>query len=165
MPDVILKTKPETKEMRLTPEMKEKLSGFLGFSKNPIFKYVPEVYRQKDEKGNYIFPKEVWPVFTLKGRTGLEIAELEDNSGYFDTEGKKMHVTLGSQRIKMLGTNILGWSNFYDDNDELIECKRVAGEVYKTSMQRLPDKLQRELFNAINEQSRLTEEELQGLES
>ncbi len=155
----------QTKEMRLTPEIKEKLSGYIGFTKNPVFKYVPKIYREKDEKEEYIIPQAVWPVFTLKGRTGLEIAELEDNSGYFDSEAKRMHITVGTQRIKLLKTNILGWSNFYDDNDEIIECKRVAGEVYKTSMQRLPDKLQRELFNAINTQSRLADEELLGLES
>lgn len=154
----------KTKEMRLTPEMKKKLLGFIGFTKDPVFKYVPKIYREKNEKGEFEIPKSLWPVFTLKGRTGLEIAELEDNTGYFDADAKRMHITMGSQRIKMLATNIMGWSNFYDDNEEIIECKRVGGEIYKTSLQRLPDLLQKELFEAINMQSRLSEEELQGLE-
>ena len=155
---------PETKDVRLTPEMKKKLAGFIGFTKDPVFWYVPKAYREKDEDGKYIIPKAVWPGFKLKGLTGLEAADMEDNIGTFDTEAKRMHITMGNQRLELLKTNILGWKNFYDEEDKEILFSRSAGEVEKQCLGRLPDQLQRELFNAISDRSLLSEEELLGLE-
>ena len=155
----------ETVDVKLTPELKKKLKGFLGFTTTSEFKYVPRIFREKNEDGEYIIPKELWPVFNLKGKTGIEIADEEDNSGYLDPDSNKIHLTAGKRRLGVLEKNILGWKNFRDEEGNLIEYKRVGGVIYKTALQRIPAPLQLELHEAINEQSRLSEEELRGLES
>jgi len=154
----------EVVDVRLTPELKEKLRGFLGFTKTTDFLYVPKVYREKDDAGEYIVPKDLWPVFKLRGKTGIEVAEEEDNSGYLDPNSNRIHLTAGKRRINLLEKNILSWKNFRDEDGNVIEHVTVAGKVYKTALQRIPAPLQVELNEAINEQSKLSEEELRGLE-
>jgi len=154
----------QVKDVKLTPELKEKLKGFLGFTKDPTFLYTPKVYREKGDDGEFIIPKAMWPVFKLKGKTGIEIANDEDNAGYLDPGTNRLHITTGKQRLELLKQNIIGWKNFVDENGDEVTFTAPGGELYKTVLQRIPAPLQRELHEAINEQSRLNEEELQGLE-
>jgi len=151
----------ETVNRVLTPELQEKLNKVSGLTKEHTFLYVPKVYR---EIGPDLIPKSEWPVFKLRGKNGLEIAEAEDNSGYMDTEQQRLVITAGKARLQTLANNILGWKNFKDREGNLVEFVQEKNVVYKTALQRLSAELQRELHEAINEQSVLTEEELQGLE-
>ena len=145
----------------LSPELEEKLNKVRGLTKTHEFLYVPKVYR---EAGPDVIPKSEWPVFKLKGKDGLEIADAEDSSGYVDTTTNNLHLTAGRARIETLSKHILGWKNFFDRSNEEIKFVKDGDKVYKTCLQRLPSDLQRELHEAINEQSILTEEEIQGLE-
>jgi hypothetical protein len=148
-------------EKKITPELEAKLNKIRGLSQTHEFLYVPKVYRLA---GEGVIPKSEWPIFKLKGKNGLEIAEAEDNAGYMEAETTHVVLTGGKARIATLGKHILGWSNFKDRDGVEIKFHAEGGVVYKTSMQRLSAELQRELQEAINEQSVLTEEELQGLE-
>jgi len=149
----------ETKDMRFTPELQEKLRGFLVFSKESTFKYVPKVFREHA-------PKDLWPVFILRGKDGVESAKVEDDAGWVDPATKAIHFTLGSQRLNLLASNIAGWSNLFDASDNEIKFEKNSNKkVSEKCLRRFPSDLQIELQNAIIEQSRLSEEELQGLES
>ena len=74
--------KNEVVDLKMTPELQKKLKGYLGFKIDPIFLYVPKVYRKEKD-----IPKSMWPVFKLRGKTGYEIAEAEDNAGFWDSSG------------------------------------------------------------------------------
>ena len=67
----------ETQELNLTAEMREKLNRTLGFNVKAEFPYVPIDYRNPENE----IPKELWPVFILTSKDGIEVAELEDNAG------------------------------------------------------------------------------------
>jgi hypothetical protein len=168
-----------TTKLKLTPEMLERLKNCTGFEIGNTFKYVPKDFRMKDESGNYVVPKEFWPVFTLKSKDGLEIAKIEDNSGFvsYRPDGStEWHGRSGEKRIATLEAGIVKIKNLplengdtfldYDSTKEEIaindKVSRCAGrDVIKYL--RVP--LQIELQEAINERSVLTEEELRGLES
>ena len=146
-------------------ELQKKLNKITGLTVEHNFLYTPKVYREAlNEAGDYIIPKEEWPVFKLKGKNGIEIAEAEDNSGYVETGTSKLVLTSGKARIETLKKHILSWKNFKDREGNDIPCTIKNGEVYHTCLMRLPADLQRELHEAINEQSILSPEELEGLE-
>ena len=155
----------EQVKKELTPEVQKKLNKVLGLTKEHVFLYVPKIYR---ELGDELMPKSEWPIFKLKGKNGLEIADAEDNSGYMETSeteaASKLIITTGKVRIETLSRHILGWKNFKDREGELVKFTKDGDKVYKTCLMRLSADLQRELHDAINEQSVLTPEEIQGLE-
>jgi hypothetical protein len=152
------------KKMVITPELKARLAGFLGFTKDPVFFYVPEIFREKNDKGDFIIPRENWPVFKLKGKTGIESAEDEDDVGTVDFVNRQMYMKVGHQRINLLSKHILGWKNFLDIKGEEIEFKTVDGVLDIEALSRVQVPLQKELKTVINNQSHLTSEEVQGLE-
>lgn len=151
----------ETEEKKLSPELLAELQKVKGLTTTHEFLYVPKVYRKA---GVDVIPKSEWPIFKLKGKDGVEIAEAEDKAGYVDSSTTNIHLTVGTQRIETLKKHILGWKNFKDRDGNEIPCVIKAGEVYKTNLARIPVELQKELHEAINEQSVLTQEELEGLE-
>ena len=172
----------ETRDLKLTPEVKAKLDGFLGFTVEATFKYTFKVFRQKDESGNFIVPKETWPIFTLKSLDGLEAAKREDSAGYVTLDTKlsetKLHLESGSSRISTLEKGIKGVNNLiledgsvldFDSVQEIItirngkKSKATKGSV-KELIKYLRPVAQMELQEAINERSTLSDEELQGLE-
>ena len=152
--------KAKVKRVELTDEQKAKLKGLAAITTENEFIYVPAVYREND------FPKELWPMFLLKGKNGIQMAEDEDNAGYMEAGNNRIFLTAGKKRLESLKKNIVNWKNFYDENGVIIPFKRddVNGLVSNKVLERMPVKLQIELVNAINDRNTLTEEELQGLE-
>jgi hypothetical protein len=146
--------------IELTPEIKAKLKKFMGFTKDPVFTYVPKIFR-KEAPAN----KEVWPLFQLKGKDGIESAQSEDEASYVDPKTQNIHFTLGSQRIQLLSKHIVGWKNFKDEEGNEIPFQKDGDKASMESLKYLRPDLQVELQNAINEQLKLSVEELQGLES
>jgi len=144
----------ETKNLELTKEMKEKLSGFLAITPENKFRYIPKFFR--DNK----ISKDLTPIFTLKILDGLQLAEIEDNSGYWIYEGTRseFHGMSGTHRIIILKKGIVGWENFRDSEGKIIEYKN------ENSIKILPMELQKDLVNAIIEQLTLTEDEARSLE-
>jgi len=149
------------KNIVLTPEMEKKLKSSLGFKLVDNYKYVPKAYREKNEKGEFVFPKEIWPVFILKGIDGRQALEFEDellgeidiNSSNFNT----FKIKQGRITFLTCKCGIISWSNFFDETGEEI--------VYSPDkISSLRPELLHELCNAIGERSILTEEELMGLE-
>jgi hypothetical protein len=174
----------ETKEIyALTDEQKSTLKNVLGFKVEDSFKYVPEVFRKKDDAGNYILPKEYWTVFTLRSKDGVEIAEVEDNSAYmtFDQTAKesKMHLLSGKTRIQTLMTGIKEVKRFwfedgsimdFDAKTKFLKVRNADGSESvkngfdtKQFVRYMTTDLQVEIVNAINERKVLTVEETQGL--
>lgn len=172
----------KTKDLRLTPEMLDKLKATkaLGFKVEASFKYVLKVYREdlKDD-----IPKNLWPVFTLRSKDGLETAGIEDTMYIvMDGDGKKpkTYVNSGRLRIETLKNGILSVKNFPFEDGSIMDYDKLAKKITTTDSEGntktqtnvgseeiikyiTPD-VQTELQNAINERSSLTEEELVGLE-
>jgi hypothetical protein len=153
----------ETVDLKLTAEQKKKLQDFVAIDTTEVFKYVPLVYRQKKPDGEYLFPKEMWPVFTLKGKDAFDLAKTEDSIGVMDVDQKtmmpkQMRMTSGTVRIETLKKGVKGWKNFKNEKGQIVHYKGSE------SIAVLKSKLQTELQNAINEHTVLTEEELRGLE-
>ncbi len=167
----------ETKDMVLTDEIKQKLKGFVAFSVNNTFKYVPKVYREND------IPKELWPIYVLKSKNGLEITKLEDDIGYvsIDNTGgdSKYMPRSGTIKLKTLREGIISVKNQlhedgsfinFDAKTGIIIIKKQDGTESKINssidgfIKYLPSDIQLDLVNAINERDTLTEEELQGLQ-
>lgn len=148
-----------TENRSLTPELLEKLNKFKGFSDTSTFQYVPKIYRENVD----VIPKKDWPIFKLKGRDGLDLADSEDNMGH-ELKNGKVYTTTGEVRIKTLQSNILDWKNFKDQDNKNIPFVKDAEGLTKQCIAKLPSPLQVELLLAINDHSILTQEELEGLE-
>ena len=154
----------------LDSEIRKKLmkAGMLGFTENPEFKYVPKCYRELGDDGQYIIPKEAWPVFTLKGKDGVESAKMEDGMGYMEfdekTDTKRWIGKSGTRRIQILRDGVKGWDNWPDTDGNLIPFRENAGKIHNESLGRIPVNLAIELANAITDRVTLTPEELEGLE-
>lgn len=168
----------ETKDVVLTPEMKDKLKGFVAFTVDADFPYVPKVYRENK------MPKEVWPLYRLKSKDGIGVAEAEDNAGYVELGRKgepesKLRMQSGKARLDTLYTGILSCKNQMLEGDRSVSYDAAAklmtttdadskehvknGASIKDFVKLLPVALQMELQDAINERSTLSEEELSGL--
>jgi len=163
----------EEKKMELTPEVKNKLKGFIGFQTDSIFKYVPKVFRDLEND----IPKNLWPIFTLKSKDGIELAKIEDNIGdmKFDviTQETSMALKSGNTRITTLEYGIKKVNNFILDNGSVVSFENeelnIDGDIkkhrkVKEIIKLMPINLQKELQDVINERSELSQEELEGLE-
>lgn len=170
----------ETQEVKLTEEMRSKLRGTIGFDVSAEFPYVPLAFR--DVKNE--IPKELWPIFTLKSKDGIQIAEAEDNAGemIYDDRKKetKMQMKSGSQRLKTLESGIRKVKSYPLEDGRLINfdlsrreiiivdtqgrTDTTKGVTVRDLIKFIPVDLQVELQNTINERKTLTEEELRGLE-
>lgn len=157
----------------LTDELKKKLSGSLGFNVSAEFPYVLKVFRENN------IPKDLWPVFTLTSKDGVEICELEDSIGeviYDDVHKKRsMKINSGSQRLETLEKGIVKVKNYIMEDGTIISFDREKGEIsiggltkngctVRDFVKYLPPAIQIELQNVINEHKVLTPEELTGLE-
>ena len=157
----------EEKKIELTPEMAKKLKGFLAIDPKATFKYVLLKYREKNKEGEYVFPKELWPVFTLRARDGIEIAERKDIVGYARVRGEGVGgkidswdfiPTSGKLLLQTLRKGIVDVKNFRDNKGNIIQWRGAD------SIRCLSSETQSELEMAINERSVMTEEELRRLE-
>ena len=141
----------------------------LGFTEDPNFKYVPIAFKEKDkETDEYIIPKNLWPVFKLRGKNSIESAKLEDNMGYVEYDDKnntrKWIGKSGTAKIKIVEDGVKGWDNWYDSEGKEIVFRHNNGKIHKESVGRIHSELLTELANAITERHTLTPEELEGLE-
>jgi len=143
----------------LTPELEKKLKLFKGFAEESTFLYVPSIYTENSD----VIPKKEWPIFKLKGNDGIALSESEDNLGSELRDGK-VYTSTGEVRIKILQSNVLGWKNFIDVDDIEIPFIKNGNGLSKESIARMPQTIQVELLQAINNHSKLSKEELEGLE-
>jgi hypothetical protein len=154
-------------DVQLTPELKEKLkkAGVLGFQLKSTFPYVPKIYRREG------LPKELWPIFFLRGLDGVETAGLEDEmhgSVTVDSSnGTSVKINSAKVRVKTVKLGVISWKNFRDSDGNLIPSPAkdsLNNGITEDGLRYLPPSLQVELCNAITEHSTLTDEELLGLE-
>ena len=159
----------ETVNRTLSPEQLKKLqkAGILGLDPEDIIFFVPKIFREDPE----LFPKNMWPVYKLKPLTGIQSAKMEGKTGHLeykkdgDEEKSQWISTNGPLRIETLKTHIIGWNdNHRDKKGNSIPFSHNNGAVSNKSLETLKQALQIELFNAINDGSDATEEELEGLE-
>jgi len=154
----------------LNSEQLEKLqkAGILGLDPSDVIYLVPKVFRKDPD----LFPKEMWPVYKLKPLSGRESAKNEGKVGHMeskkDDEGEEISKwvsTNGPLRIEILKNHILGWNkNHRDAKGQSIPFRENGGAVHNDSLDTLRQALQIEIFNAINDGSDATKEELEGLE-
>jgi len=155
----------EIKDVTLTDEMKNKLRNTLGIRVDSVFPYVPKAYRTFAMR----IPKELWPVFTLKSIDGIQSTLFEDDMmGEATYSDEKVHTQInsGKVKIKICSMGIMGWKNYRDIDGILLDPPQKAGDgtLAHDSLKIIPSALMVELSNAITENSRLTAEELLGLE-
>jgi len=161
----------EIKDIIITPEQRAALSGILGFDTDSTFPYVPKAFRALNPDGSYVFPKELWTVYILKGKNGVEASKLENDAGYlsYDNDQKKptLHLESGKERLLTLRSGIKGWRNFWQQDGTEIKFNPnfigTDGLLREKHLEAFPVLLQIELQDAINERSILTPEELAGL--
>jgi hypothetical protein len=161
----------EMKDVVLTDDLRKKMAGLFGFRLDGKFLYVPQRCRQRTMDGAWEIPKELWPVFTIRGIDGVESTLAEDNlhgTVSVDESGKSsVTIKSGRHKITTCSRGILTWKNLRDNTGKLIappEQDSITGGVTTDALRVLPASLLAELANAINERSTLTEEELLGLE-
>ena len=157
-------------EVKLTDELKKKLAGSLGFDIKAEFKYIPLAFRSQD------IPQQYRAMFTLTGKDGLDIANIEDTIGTMavdETGNRVMNITSGKQRTKVLEAGIVAVKNFPLANGDIVSFDRSTGKLCIGNTEQsnktvndlirfIPAGLQVELQNAINEQLFVTEEELRS---
>jgi hypothetical protein len=153
----------EEKNIELTDEIRERLkkNGMLGFDVETEFKYVPIFYRDVKNK----IPKKCWPVFILRSRGGIALAEAEDGLGYLnidEKEGRKFVIDSGKARITALEEGLISFKNFPVENGKSVSMAK--GEAVTKYINLFHPRLQTELQKAIDNHSTLNEDELLGLE-
>lgn len=172
----------DTVELTLTDEARKALikAGALAFDARAEFEYIPLACRGDD------FPAELRTVWTLRSKTGIEMAKAEDNIGHVEIQEDgnrdktKFVAHSGSQRIDTLRAGIVQVRNLWCDNGERIEWKRdginsTRGTLYKNGkpgktvdvnvlIEKIRPTYQTELQEAIQERSVVSEEEVLGLE-
>jgi len=158
------------RENRIWSEEQEKaLAGFLPMRPAAHFVYVPTVFRKKAEDGSYLFPKEEWPVFTLRVKDGIQSAEMEDSleAAFDGAEVSGLRMNSGSTRLQILRSCIVNCKNWKDGSGKEVAFKRdptkTKSPVSDEFIRELPPALQVELANAITERSELQPEEIEGL--
>jgi hypothetical protein len=154
----------EMKDIQLTEDAKAKLKGFLAFDTSTDFPYVPKAYRDKAAN----IEKQLWPVFTLRSKNGLDVADAEDNSGFFeydsaDRNKSKLVMKSGSARVATLRKGIIKVKNLPTENGKSISFDSSKDNI-DDLIKMIPARLQVELQEAINERAVLAPEELLGLE-
>lgn len=159
----------DSKKLTLTKEMKDRLkkSGMIGFSIRSDFLYVPLAFREKDNDGQYIIPKELWTVYKLKGIMGVDDLKIyEDVLSKVELSNEQALIKNSSIALSICKYGILCWKNQYSDNDSIVdfEIDELTKTISDKSLNVLSKELIRELANAIYEHSTLTEDELLGLQ-
>ena len=146
----------KTKPILLTPEVKEQLrkAGALGFTVLDAFKYVPRAFREGK------VDKKLWTVFTLRSKSGLDAAEIEDKA--YAWENGKHVIKSGTNRIETLRHCVVSVKNFIMEDGAVLNMEE-GGDIGPI-LDKMTVALQVELVNAIYERTVLTPEELQGLE-
>lgn len=168
------------KDITLTADLKAKLNGFMAFELKAPFKYIPKVFR--DPKNE--IPKSFWPTFILTSKSGTELAEIEDMSGYMvlnqDTGKTEMHLQSGKLRVVTLERGICEVKNYIMEDGSKLDFNKDTNIVKITTqdgrsnvlkgksvdyiIERMPIALQMELQDAINDRKTLSDEELLSLE-
>ena len=145
---------PETVDFEFTPELQEKLKGFLPIDIDSTFEHIPKIYQELEAKFQ--------PTFKLKERDGIEISRSIDAAGavsFNQGTGERTWVSkLGIRRIDTLKVCVVTWSNYRTQKGKEIKYKGPE------SIAVLPDALQQELYDVVCSRSVITEEELAGLE-
>ena len=170
-------------DMRLSPDILHRIKNCIGFDVYDTFVYTPKVFREKDVNGEYVIPKNLWPIFTLKSKDGLEITKMEDNVGFIEykPDGSNIwHSKTGSMRAQTLGEGVLKIKNlpleggakflsYTKESMKIVIADNGAEKSFPVAdpseiIRYLKVELQIELQDAINERSTLSEDERRGLE-
>lgn len=156
----------------LTDEMKKRLkeAGAIGFTLENNFPYTPGAYKTKDND-DYVIPKALWPVFTLRGLDGVERAKIEDlgkGKVSFNKDGESTIKTdMGKLRLMTLKKGIVTWNNFVDEKGVKIpkpEKDPIDNGIKEDFLRYIPSSLQIELSGVIMNNGSINEEEKLGLE-
>jgi hypothetical protein len=178
----------ETKNVFWTPELQAKLDNRdKGIIADRPFPWTPPAFRKKNEQGEFVIPKALWPVFTLLSKDGIGIAKEEDFSRIsFDQSNERLEteMKLGSRRIDTLSDGIQKVRGYPCEDGTLLDFDKKKKQLlirtpggqpgtYDTESKNdvgpeafikyINADNQIQIQNAINERSTLTKEELQGL--
>lgn len=148
----------------ITPEVQEKLDRLRGYTPKSTFFWTPPLYKEN-------MPKDAWPVFKLQTRTASEHAMAEDRFTVIDDRGY-MKTNTAELRIHVLRHQIKGWNkNHKDRNGDPIPFEMEKDKDGKETelvstecMERVSKEMQIVIMEAVNDEEKLSEEELAGLE-
>jgi len=168
---------PKVEDLVFDDFYRAKLKGLIGFTVDTEFKWTPKAYREQK------IPVEFTPVFTLKSKNGLEIAEQEDSTSYVEvdegTDKPRVVMTSGKVRVETIKKGLVEVKNFMMEDGTALNFVAKTGNLtskvkgvetkmgtitVRNFIKYLPATLQVQLQDAINERDTLTPEEERALE-
>jgi hypothetical protein len=148
----------KTVDLKMTPEIEEKLKKYRGYLPGNILTWTPDIYRLNT-------PKSEWPVFKYKTRTSFDIAKDADDLLVVNVGGA-VSSNGNSRMFDITRRQTVEFSNYKDSSGNEIACEKDEnGEIKKECWEKINFGLIEEYMSAINNESHLSEEEIRGLES
>lgn len=137
------------------------LGNFVGINKESSFIWVPEIFRQK------VKDKSKWPIFTIKPLDNIDKAKLEDHLGFITySDGKPLYQPrTGEARLWLIRNNVTSAKNLFNKstNSFVSFSQENNGLMSEDFVSFLSVELQRELYEAISNSEKLSDEEKVGL--
>jgi hypothetical protein len=147
---------PKVNNVHFDEKTKARLKAFFPIVVSDTFKYVPEIYREKDSDGKYLIDKKDWPIFELRLPNGI------DHTEWRDTKGS----SFGTVVINYARRCLVKWTNWKNEDGNSIEWKseyRVDGELTDLALGMIPYMLMCDIANTVIANRQLSPEELSGL--
>lgn len=146
----------KTVDLKITPEMEEKLNRYRGYLPGSILTWTPDFF-----KGN--FPKSEWPLFKYRTRGALDIACDADDLAIVRIAG----VTTSNANERLFNITrrqTVDFKNYKNRRGDLIACEKDKdGVITEECWKKISFDFLQEYMSAINDESHLSDEEVQGL--
>lgn len=138
------------------------LKSFMGFTSKSTRLWVPEEFRVQDEKGNFAVPREKWPLFKIRSLSGGELEDIKDLSVTVYTANGETLVqdNSGLKKKDVVEAGLVGIKGWTIDGNPVEWSEESKKEIIDS----IPPLLHTSLYLAIMNNSRLTKEEIEGLE-
>lgn len=144
-------------DVRLTPEVREKLISRLPFSTKATIEFIPPCFQVKDSDGAFIIPERYQAVFTVRSMTrketndirALAMSDKKDDQKYRDC----------------VRPCIVGWKNLFDAGsmEEIAYTQETTGGASKEIFDQFPSTLFGDLLTYVGRISGIIDTEKLGL--
>jgi len=128
------------------------MKRIIAVDPDAVNRYVPEDARE--------WPEADQPVFLLKALKAREAAKLQDHGVEVGMgTDNTMRVLSGSTIIRALELGLVGWENFKDASGNEVEWRENNGKGRPENLDRIPERIRRELAEVIAEGTFFMEQE------
>lgn len=145
--------------IEMNEETKALLTGLAPFSIKSTIDFTPATYMTKDDTGDYLIPKELWPVITVRPWSRKESTESVKALLKFQND------TDDAQIRELVRKAVMGWDNLIDiSSQELIPYEADADKGAKKELfESFPLTLVLDISHKIGNISGLNKSEKLGL--